>query len=148
MSGLLSLIPAMLLLLPSLVFALMPAGLEPKGSGTARYLGLIKVYDATLYASPEATVDNILGIEVSFCLQLRYAVDLSSESFIEAAETILARQHDPQTLRRVREGIELIHRSYRDVRSGDNYLLCYDDSVRQSSLVLSDEELVDQSGHL
>ncbi len=117
------------------------AQLEPIGSGSVRYLGLIKVYDATLYAPPQSSETAILGGEQSICLQLDYAVDVPSSAFIEAAETILARQHEPDVLARVRPQIDVIHGSYRDVGDGDSYRLCYDDTSGRSRLALNDEVL-------
>lgn len=115
--------------------------LAPIGSGSVRYLGLIKVYDATLYAPPQASETAILGGEQSICLQLDYAVDVPSSAFIEAAETILARQHEPAVLARVQSQIDVIHGSYRDVGKGDSYRLCYDDTSGSSRLALNDEVL-------
>jgi hypothetical protein len=117
------------------------AELAPIGSGSVRYLGLIKVYDATLYAPPQSSETAILNAEESICLQLDYAVDVPSSAFIEAAETILARQHEPAELASVRPQIDEIHRSYRDVGDGDSYRLCYDDSSGRSRLALNDEIL-------
>ncbi|MCB2216328.1 chalcone isomerase family protein [Desulfofustis glycolicus] len=115
--------------------------LAPIGSGSVRYLGLIKVYDATLYAPLQSSETAILGAEQSICLQLDYAVDVPSSAFIEAAETILARQHEPDVLTRVRPQIDVIHGSYRDVGDGDSYRLCYDDTSGRSRLALNDEIL-------
>jgi len=134
------------LFLLGLILALQPpagavAELAPIGSGSVRYLGLIKVYDATLYAPLMASETAILNAEESFCLQLDYAVDVPSTAFIEAADTILARQHEPAVLARLRSQIEKIHRSYRDVKGGDSYRLCYDDTNEQSRLALNDEVL-------
>jgi hypothetical protein len=117
------------------------AELAPIGSGSVRYLGLIKVYDATLYAPPLASETAILNAEASFCLQLDYTVDVPSSAFIEAAETILARQHEPEVLVRMQPQIDVIHRSYRDVSDGDSYRLCYDDTDGRSRLALNNEVL-------
>ncbi|MBE0582291.1 MAG: chalcone isomerase family protein, partial [Desulfofustis sp.] len=94
-----------------------------------------------LYAPPRASETAILNAEEPFCLQLDYTVDVPSTAFVEAAETILARQHEPAVLARVRPQIELIHRSYRDVSDGDSYRLCYDENDGRSRLALNDEVL-------
>lgn len=116
--------------------------LQPVGSGTVRYLGMIKVYDATLYAPAQATEEAILSASQSFCLQLDYAVAVPADAFVEAAETVLARQYQPQSLSDVRGSIDLLHRSYRDVEAGDRYRLCYDHNRQASQLLLNDETLI------
>ncbi len=130
------------LLLFSAAEATTPDELTPVGSGAVRYLGFIKVYDATLFAAPGASEAGILNAGEPVCLQLDYAVDVPVTAFVEAAETVLARQHDPATLDRLRPQIDLLHESYRDVRSGDQYRFCYDQRQQQSSLLLNDDLLV------
>lgn len=138
-------IPSLLMLIGLILALQTPAvsstPMAPIGSGSVRYLGLIKVYDATLYAPRETTESAILTAGAPYCLQFDYAVDVPASAFIKAAETILARQHEPAVLARVRQQIDIIHRSYRGVSSGDSYRLCYDDGNRQSRLTLNDETL-------
>lgn len=133
---------ALSLLIPSDRVAGATVDLHPLGTGSVHYLGFITVYEATLLADSGATEAGILTAQNSFCLQLDYRVDLSADVFVEAAETILARQHAPATLARLREPIERLHRSYRDVQSGDSYRLCYDKMSQQSQLSLNNEPLV------
>ncbi len=130
------------LLLSSPLSATMPAGLELSGSGEIRYLGIFKVYGVSLYASRNSSPDNILQPNNSRCLQLEYTVELSVENFIEAADTILARQHDQQTLASVRKELNLLHASYRDVDEGDRYQLCYDAATETTHLIFNGRELV------
>lgn len=117
-------------------------GLELSGSGEIRYLGFIKVYDASLYTLPSINVNELLGANSSLCLSLDYSVEVSSKDFIKAAETILEKQHSPEVLAPVRPQIDLLHSSYADVGKDDNYTLCYDASTRNATLSLNGKTLV------
>lgn len=117
-------------------------GLEATGRGEIRYLGFIKVYEATLFAPREASVGELLTPDCSRCLSLDYAVEVTVENFVEAAEKILAKQHDPQRLASVREQIDLLHESYVDVGKNDNYTLCYDGATRDTTLYLNGKRVV------
>jgi len=113
------------------------------GSGEIRYLGLIKVYDASLYLHAEQAGNRkVLDSAVSRCLKLDYDVSLKVEHFVEGAETIMARQHDQATIDAVRPKINLLHQAYRDVEPGDSYFLCYDAKSGVTSLALNAQQLV------
>ncbi len=58
------------------------------------------------------------------------------------AETILARQHSPEGITKLRKDINMLHAAYRDVQKGDSYYLCYDAPRRLTTLTLNDTELV------
>ena len=98
------------------------------GQGTARYAGFIPVYDAILYAQADVPADNILEPAVAKRLEIVYRVSLEADKMIMAAERTLARQHSEDQLARWRSEITTLHRSYRDVRSGDRYALVFDPS--------------------
>ena len=108
------------------------------GTGTAYYLGFIKVYTASLYASKNTTGDDILKSDVSKCLRLTYAVNLEKKNFIEAANTSLQRQFSPEELAVYDAAIQRIHSSYTDVRKGDQYAFCYDHREGETTLSLND----------
>lgn len=129
---------AMLVFLPTVTMA-MADGMEKMGEGKAKYLGLITVYDAALYTREKKAPDNILSPEVSRCLKLDYAVEVSAEDFIKAANTILLRQHDKKRLRRVEAEIDKLHGSYSKVAEGDNYTLCYDAAAKATTLYRNGE---------
>ena len=112
------------------------------GQGEARYLGMIKVYQATLFADTPTRNLPILHVDSSRCLQLTYEVSLSASDFVAAADTILGRQHGRERLARVQAEIETLHRHYRDVKDGDRYSLCYQAEERKTSLSLNGTELV------
>jgi hypothetical protein len=141
--------PATLLIATLLFVILLPgsvhadfAGLQLQGRGEARYLGVIKVYDAVLYSPAGVTAERMLDSDISRCLDLKYAVSLKVEDFIRGADTVLARQYDEAELDQVRAEIDALHRSYRTVAKGDRYTLCYDAATTETTLLLNGQELV------
>lgn len=131
---------ALILLIPAIGWAT-PAGLHLQGEGTARYLGVIKVYDAALYAPLEVTADQILNADTSRCLRLVYRVALTAEDFRRGADTILSRQNSAEKLARVSAEIDRLHEVYKDVEKGDAYSLCFDAASRTTTLSLNQEKL-------
>jgi len=128
------LLTAMLLVFLPTISMAMSDDMEKVGEGKAKYLGLITVYDAALYTREKRAPGNILSPEVSRCLKLDYAVEVSAKDFIKAADTILLRQHDKKRLGRVEAEIDKLHRSYSKVAKGDNYTLCYDAAAKTTTL--------------
>ncbi|WP_136797899.1 chalcone isomerase family protein [Desulfosediminicola ganghwensis] len=108
--------------------------MQLQGSGSVRYMGFIKVYDAHLYTDPTTLPGEVLSPESSRCLKLNYAVSLTRENFIEAAEKILNRQHDPLTISKVRPQLDLLHQNYTEVDDGDSYVLCYNGEAQTTRL--------------
>lgn len=113
------------------------------GQGVARYLGFIKVYNASLYSSKDSSVDNILSPDTSKCLELTYEVSLSTSNFIEGAETVLQRQYSSEELEQISPLLEKFHNAYLDVDKGDTYSLCYQAATQTTRLKLNGNELVD-----
>ncbi len=112
------------------------------GKGEVYYLGIIKVYDAALSVEGKTNGQKIMDSETSRCLKLTYDVSLAVKDFVRGAETVLARQHPPEELAKMRREIDLLHGAYRDVRKGDSYSLCYDAPRSLTILTLNDTELV------
>ncbi len=112
------------------------------GKGEVYYMGFIKVYDAALYAGMQPQSQEVMDAKTSRCLKLTYAVSLSVKDFILGAETILAQQHSPEELIKLRKNIDTMHAAYRDVLKGDSYHLCYDASEDLTTLTLNDTPLV------
>lgn len=113
--------------------------------GSVYYLGVIHVYDASLYLPADVTAQDILAAETSRCLKLDYKVDLDKAKFIQAATTILERQYpqDQQAaLENVQASIDRLHKAYKDVKNGDRYWLCYQASTQETSLYLNDQSLL------
>lgn len=127
--------------LSSSAMANIPKGMTMLGTGEVLYLGLIKVYDARLYADT-ATSDNILDDNVSRCLSLNYVVAVKATDFIRAAEITLARQHTPEAIAAVRNELDILHQAYHNVERGDTYSLCYHAEQRRTSLSLNGRNLV------
>ncbi len=116
--------------------------MQLRGKGIVKYLGFIKVYDASLYTKNAGDTQNILSPEISKCLRLDYNVSLTPENFIEGANTILKRQHTPTTLNTIQKEINIFHKAYRSVEEGDNYQLCYEGDSAVTTLLLNQKELV------
>jgi len=118
------------------------SGMNLMGKGEIYYMGFIKVYDAALYANSQSGGQTVTDSETSRCLKLTYNVSLAVKDFVLGAETVLARQHSPEEIAKLRKEIDMLHRAYRDVRKGDIYYLCYDAQQRLTTLTLNDTELV------
>lgn len=112
------------------------------GQGKAYYLSFIKVYDASFYSEEILPKEEILGSDVSKCLHLQYAVDISREDFVTAANKVLSRQFTPNQLQRVESELSTLHEGYRDVEEGDSYTLCYRDADETTTLSLNGDEIV------
>jgi hypothetical protein len=117
------------------------SGMNLLGKGEIYYLGFIKVYDAALYAT-EKNGQGPMDSDTSRCLKLTYDVSLTVKDFVLGAETVLARQHSPEGIGKLRKEIDMLHAAYRDVQKGDSYYLCYDAPQRLTTLTLNDTELV------
>lgn len=133
----------------SLLFLPIPAtsgDLVEVGSGSVRYLGMIQVYQARLFAPAAATATEIQQATTDFCLELNYQVKLQPAQFIKAANTILQRQHSSTTLSSFQERIDRLHAAYKPVSDGDRYRLCYNDNKDITTLSLNNEQLAALQG--
>lgn len=133
----------------AVVFTLIPApapavpeSMRLFGSGDARYLGFIKVYNAELYVQNAGETDHILSPDVSKCLKLTYEVALKPEDFVKGATLVLNRQQSSEQLGLIGPDIEKLHDAYVGVEKGDSYLLCYDAATSRTTLSLNGKELV------
>lgn len=116
--------------------------MQLRGQGNVYYLGFIKVYGATLLTKNNIDTVNILDPEISKCLKLEYDVSLTSEKFIEGANTVLGRQHSVERLNTLKEEIETFHSAYLPVKEGDSYILCYNGDSATTTLTLNGDDLV------
>jgi hypothetical protein len=80
--------------------------------------------NAALYLEPGAPAASALEA-VPKRLELEYFWEIDGEKFGPAAESVLERNLDPQSLERLRPQIEALHERYQDVRPGDRYALTY-----------------------
>jgi len=138
---------AIMILLTIILFVSRPgyatiSGMNLMGKGEVYYMGFIKVYDAALYANTKNGSLAVMDSETSRCLKLTYDVSLAVKDFVLGAETVLARQHSPEGITKLRKEIDMLHAAYRDVDEGDSYYLCYDAPQRLTTLTLNDTELV------
>lgn len=131
-----------------IVFSIIPAradvpiGLELRGKGEIRYLGIFKVYDAYLYTDAVHKDKDVLSATCSRCLKIDYAMGLSATDIIEASEAVLKRQHEKSSLAEVQSQLELLYKNYKDVKEGDIYTLCYDSITQKTTVILNDTILV------
>ena len=98
-------------------------GLVEAGRATARYAGLIKVYDASLRVTAGTTRAEALQSPATKILELRYRVAIAASDLIKAADTTLRRQHDDATRARYAEETTRLHGYFRDVDKGDRFAL-------------------------
>jgi len=111
--------------------------------GEVRYLKMIKVYDISLYSPSKITAANVLNANVSKCLKLDYAVDLTVDKFRLATTKILKRQHSPGYLKTIQKPLETLQSAYKPVKKGDSYNLCYNGSNQFMRLEWNDQKLVE-----
>lgn len=114
-----------------------------RGKGEVRYLKFIKVYDASIYSPAKLDPKTILKSNVSKCLKLDYAVDLSVDKFRLATDKILRRQHSPEYLNKIKKPLEQLQNAYKPVKPGDYYKLCYQAKTKTLSLEHNKQKLVD-----
>ena len=116
--------------------------MQLRGHGNVYYLSFIKVYKASLLTIKDADTLNILDPGISKCLKLEYDVSLTSENFIEGANTVLGRQYSSEQLNALQQEIEALHSAYQPVQKGDSYRLCYNSDNATTTLTLNDRDLV------
>jgi hypothetical protein len=106
------------------LYLLDQVGLELKNQSVLSYLWA-DVYAAALYAAPQVSARQALEARHSKRLELYYFRDIDREDVMEAAWATLRRQRDTATLARLREELDALHASFRDIRPGDRYALNY-----------------------
>lgn len=117
--------------------------MQLRGEGEARYMGLIKVYDAQLYIQAGVAQKDILADDSSRCLQLTYAVSLKPDDFVRGALHVIEKQYRLESLPvETRNGIDTLHSHYQPVQKGDRYSLCYNAATTVTSLDLNGRNLV------
>lgn len=111
--------------------------------GEVRYLKFIKVYDASLYSPGKINANNVLNANVSKCLKLDYAIDLSVDKFRLVTEKILQQQHSQAFLTKIKQPLETLQQAYKPVKKGDIYRLCYNGKNKKLSLEHNQQQLVE-----
>ncbi|MGK0272557.1 MAG: hypothetical protein ACI88H_003229 [Cocleimonas sp.] len=110
--------------------------------GEVRYLKMIKVYDISLYSPNTLTADNILNENISKCLKLDYAINLTEDKFRLATSKILKRQHSIEFLEKIKKPLDLLQSSMKSVKKGDIYSLCYNGKSQTMRLDLNNNNLI------
>lgn len=100
------------------------ARFERVGARTFRWMSVIKVYDAALHLGAGEPADRIFS-NIPTRLQLGYHRGFTAAEIVKGGETLLARNVDSATIAALRERLDLINRTYRDVKAGDSYTLTY-----------------------
>jgi hypothetical protein len=97
---------------------------EQTGATTFRWMSVVKVYDAALHLGEGESPTRIFA-DIPTRLQLGYHRGFTAAEIIKGGDTLLARNVDAATLAALRERLDLLNRTYRDVKPGDSYTLTY-----------------------
>lgn len=100
------------------------ATLELKNQAVLSYLWA-DVYAAAFYAEPHTSARQALGKQHSKRLELYYFRDIARQDVIDAAWSTLKRQQRKTLLESLRDDLNALHASFRDIRVGDRYALDY-----------------------
>ena len=109
-----------------------------RGSGTAYYARIFRVYDAALYAPAGAPLSEVVAGHAPRCLVIEYRREVARDLIVTAAMTVLSRQG--VALPALEERLDGLHGAYRDVGEGDRYTLCHAPG-RDTRLLLNGKEL-------
>lgn len=113
--------------------------LAMRGSGTAYYARLFRVYEAALYAPTGSRTPELVAGTTPRCLLIEYRRAVTRDIIITAADTVLQRQAVPLPALAAR--LDRLNAAYRDVDAGDRYQLCHAPGG-DTRLSLNDEELI------
>jgi len=98
--------------------------LELKGVSKLTVGYFFDVYVAAFYQLADLGPVDALS-DAPRHLEIHYLRNISKGDFIDAAEDMLSKQHSPEKIAAIREGITQINRNYNDVKKGDRYSLTY-----------------------
>ena len=113
--------------------------LAMRGSGTAYYARLFRVYEAALYAPAGSRAPDLVAGTAPRCLLIEYRRAVTRDIIAAAADGVLQSQGvaiEPLQTRLVR-----LNAAYRDVAAGDRYQLCHAPGG-DTRLSLNGEELI------
>lgn len=114
-----------------------------RAKGEVRYLKFIKVYDISLHSPTIISAKTILEPNISKCLKLNYAVDLSVDKLRLATAKILQRQHSADYLNNIKQPLEQLQQAFRPIKKGDEYQLCYNGRTQMLRLDLNKKPLIE-----
>lgn len=113
--------------------------LAMRGSGTAYYARLFRVYEAALYAPAGSRTPDLVAGTAPRCLLIEYRRPVTRDIIVTAADTVLQRQ--AVALSALEARLHHLNAAYRDVDAGDRYQLCHAPGG-DTRLSLNGEELI------
>ena len=114
-----------------------------RSTGSAYFAGVIRVYDAALYALPGADRGTLTAGTAPRCLVLAYRRAVTRDLIVEAANEVLERQGIEAAA--LGAPLDQLHAAYRDVGPGDRYRLCHAPGGK-AELALNGEILAEVGG--
>ena len=99
-------------------------GLELKGVGLLRYLGMFKVYAGAFYLEEGASINEALADRAKR-LEVEYLRSFKGEEFGPATVEMMEKNVDKATIEKLRQQIDYHNSLYEDVGPGDRYALTY-----------------------
>ncbi len=118
---------------------------QQTGAKTFRWKSVLKVYDAALHLGAGESSGRIFA-DMPTRLHLGYHRAFTAAEIVKGGDALLARNVDAATRAALRERLDLINRTYRDVEAGDSYTLTYV-PTRGTTLRLNGASLVIIPGH-
>ena len=99
-------------------------GLELKGVGLLRYLGLFKVYAGAFYLEKGAPINDALSDRAKR-IEVEYLRAFKGEDFGPATVEMMEKNVDKATIVKLHQQIDHHNSLYEDVGPGDRYALTY-----------------------
>ena len=99
-------------------------GLELRGVGLLRYLGLFKAYAGAFYLEEGAPINEALADRAKR-IEVEYLRSFKGKDFGPATVEMMKKNVDKATIERLRQQIDYHNSLYEDVGPGDRYALTY-----------------------
>lgn len=115
------------------------------GAKTFRWMSILKVYDASLHLGAGESPERVFA-DIPMRLHLVYHRGFTAAEIVKGGDTLLARNVDAATLTALRDRLERLNATYRDVKPGDSYTLTYVPGAG-TTLRLNGSALITVPGH-
>lgn len=102
---------------------------ETMGEYRYVYRVFFKLYDATLYASPGATADQVLQADTNFKLHFEYLRSIEKPVILQSAATILEKNLTNAQLDSIQSNVARLNEAYTSVDKGDRSSLRYENGI-------------------
>jgi hypothetical protein len=99
-------------------------GLEIRGVGLLRYLGVFKAYAGAFYLEEGAPINQALADRAKR-IEVEYLRSFKGEDFGPATVKMMEKNVDKTTIEKLRQQIDYHNSLYEDVDPGDRYALTY-----------------------